>query len=167
MKIANNQVQAKNMSTIAKDTKRTTEIGTKDTTAALVKEVEAVETTRKAADLFNKTSCAGNQTKEVKEKPTNPNSTLKEMQEAQRETTNRIMNYKTNTKKKQLETGTRIRPNIKPPPRSPAQHAGGKQTQPITLRKGKTPIGQRNALGYGLAIPKESNQTKREDQKKI
>ena len=65
MNVANNQVQAKNMGTIAKDTRRTTEIGTKDATAAMVKEVEAVETTRKAVDLVNKKSCAGNQTKEV------------------------------------------------------------------------------------------------------
>ena len=46
MKGANNQVQTKNMGTISKDTKRTTEVGTKDATDAMVKEVEAVETTR-------------------------------------------------------------------------------------------------------------------------
>ena len=86
MKGANKQVQAMNMGTIAKDTKRTTEVGTKDATEAMVKKVEAVESMRKTADLANnKKSCAGNQTKEGKNNPTNPTRTLKETREAQRE----------------------------------------------------------------------------------
>ena len=129
MKGANNQVQAKNMGTIAK-------------------EVEAVETTRKASDLANnKKSCAGTQTKEGKKKPTNPTSTLKETREAQRETTDRTMNSKTNTKKKQSEAGTGTRPKIEPPPQPPAQHAGPSQYRKTsTVKEGKTPLGQRNAL---------------------
>ena len=71
MKGANTQVQAKIMNTIAKDTKRTTEVGTEDATEAMIKEVEAAETTRKAADLAkNKKSHAGTQTKKGKKKPT-------------------------------------------------------------------------------------------------
>ena len=71
MKGANTKVLTKNMNTITKDTKRTTEVGTDDATEAIIKELEAAEATRKAANLANnKKPCNGTQMEEGKQKTT-------------------------------------------------------------------------------------------------